>query len=444
MRGTISKYIKDEMNPWVGALYRMHHVPEILVMTEKGTGKSHAMAQIAYKFIEYPWWHVLMFRQRIGELTAPGGAFEIALRYAMHPDNRADFVIDRLNHVIMHKNGGTIRAGALDAKSGWTHYAGNRITLLEYDEVTRIALHAIQETNASARLTVDCPLDDVWILYFGNPDWGETYDWLMDEIVNPCRKDGNNSERMFVQVKMEDNKFLKDPAKYRARLYRQFEPWRAKQLGDGSVDEVPGATAINVDKILMVEREDPRALDIRASARAWDWAKTQGRGDYTSGGRLDRLANRYIIRPMVRGRWDKTNVEIQMALTAHGDGYGVPIGIESAYHSDMWINSLRNGVLYGYDVRELDSRIVGRQNPDTKVARATAMIAAINHGEFMMEIDEQGGDGWNAVLKREMRAFGVEKGGHDDQIDSLAYAYNMLNSGGAALLTDWDEDDEWD
>ena len=223
---------------------------------------------------------------------------------------------------------------------------------------------------------------------------------------------------------MEDNIYgLKNPAGYRQQIMESgLEDWRKRQLAEGSLTEVPGDLVIKDENIEIIEPDDPRLVLVDRSGRGWDWAKTQGRGDYTVGARIDRIGGRYIIRDVIRGRWDTTNVELQMAIAAQQDGFGTEIGIESAYNSDMWIKGLKNGVLHGFKVKEMDAKITGRQNPNTKIARAMNLIGAINSGMFMMVRGK-----WNDALIREMRLFGVEKDAPDDQIDGLAYAFKLVS-----------------
>ena len=162
----------------------MHQVPEIGCLHQKGTGKSHGGAQLAFKFIEYPWFHVRMYRQSIKELTAEGGMWGIAAAIAKHPNNKHDFKVDYKNHVITHKNGATITACAVDKQQGWTQYSGLPAVLLLFDEVQDIYEPAIHEITANARLPLECPLENPMFRYFGNPKWGQTYDWFIGHFVD--------------------------------------------------------------------------------------------------------------------------------------------------------------------------------------------------------------------------------------------------------------------
>lgn len=148
--------------------------------------------------------------------------------------------------------------------------------------------------------------------------------------------------------------------------------------------------------------------------RGWDFASTEGGGDFTAGPKLGRLPNgQYVIGDMVRGQWGPERRDKALENTAALDGRQVRISIpqDPGQAGKTQVLYLTRG-MPGY-------RMVSSPESGDKVVRAEPFAAQVNVGNVMMLRGA-----WNKPLIDEMRSF--PNGKHDDQIDGLSRAFAEL------------------
>lgn len=157
--------------------------------------------------------------------------------------------------------------------------------------------------------------------------------------------------------------------------------------------------------------------DTARVCRAWDYAASQPRPgsdpDYTVGAKVAHDGTRTFVLDIERGRWSPDRVLDLTAATAARDGQRCDILVEEEFGAagKILIAQLQQR-LSGFNVRP--ASVSGG-----KMARAYHFAAALNAGRVMLlEAD------WNSELLLELEDF--PEGGHDDQVDALAHAYNHL------------------
>lgn len=158
---------------------------------------------------------------------------------------------------------------------------------------------------------------------------------------------------------------------------------------------------------------DAKILD---SVRYWDLAASVGPdADHTAGVRIDRTAEGYFIRDVVRGRWEPTERDRIIFQTARMDGQKTIQHVE------------QEGGSAGKDVAQYLARQIGYQGniathstvQGDKTLRSHAAASAAGTGLFTMLRAP-----WNLDFISELVVF--PNGSHDDQVDGLSGAFNRL------------------
>lgn len=164
---------------------------------------------------------------------------------------------------------------------------------------------------------------------------------------------------------------------------------------------------------LKVEGAAPAGLTL---CRGWDLAATEQGGDYTAGARIGKAPDGlWWITDVARGQWGPDEVERQLLLTSALDGRG----------SRLWLpqDPGQAGKKQASHLTRLLAGYVVKAEPVTgdKQTRAAAFAAQVNAGNVRMVRGE-----WNKAFVEELRSFPVGK--HDDQVDAVASAFNLLNA----------------
>lgn len=216
-------------------------------------------------------------------------------------------------------------------------------------------------------------------------------------------------------------------AMHTAPMLRQME--RASPLvfaGQYQQRPSPASGAIfKPDQLIYINNSDLLTIPIKRSTRGWDFASTDGGGDWTRGIRLDETEDgRIIIRDVQGKQGGPDDVEKLVKESAAMDGKEVRVAIpkEAGPAGAAWALSFARQ-LHGYIV-EASPELGSKSN------RASPFAAQVNIGNVMMVRAP-----WNAELVNEMRMF--PNGKFDDQIDAMSRAYNdlVVDQTGAAFFS---------
>ncbi len=148
--------------------------------------------------------------------------------------------------------------------------------------------------------------------------------------------------------------------------------------------------------------------------RGWDFASTEGGGDWTAGARIGRCSDgRFIVANVRRAQYGPDKRDTFLKNTTIEDGKRVkqdlPQDPGQAGKSQIvgWVK-----MLVGYPV------LFGPESGD-KETRAEGFAAQVNIGNvYLLRGD------WNAAYKEELRGFPNAK--WDDQVDASSRAFNRL------------------
>lgn len=148
--------------------------------------------------------------------------------------------------------------------------------------------------------------------------------------------------------------------------------------------------------------------------RGWDFAATDGGGDYSAGALLGKLSDgRFVIADMVHGQMGADARDSILKNTAAKDGARVRISIPQDPGQAGKTQAL-------YLTRQLAGfSVSATPESGNKVVRAEPLAAQVNVGNVLMLRGA-----WNRGLIEEMRLF--PNGKHDDRIDALSRAFAEL------------------
>jgi predicted phage terminase large subunit-like protein len=157
--------------------------------------------------------------------------------------------------------------------------------------------------------------------------------------------------------------------------------------------------------------------------RSWDLAvSTKTSGDYTAGALVGFCDDgRLVIADIVRGRWEWPDAVRVIANTARGDGYGVVQGIECVGAQTGMLQTLER------EPTLIDLPFTPVQVDKDKITRAMSWLARAEQGKV-----ELVRGAWNAAFLDEVCAFPETV--HDDQVDAVSGAVQMLATSGPLLL----------
>ena len=157
--------------------------------------------------------------------------------------------------------------------------------------------------------------------------------------------------------------------------------------------------------------------------RGWDFASTEGDGDFTAGVKIGKLKDgRFVIADVVRGQWGPDDRDRALKATASADGYqckqGIPQDPGQAGKSQIQ-----------YLTKELQGfRVVSSPESGEKSTRAEPVASQVNVGNVVLLRGE-----WNQKFKDELRSF--PNGMYDDQVDALSRGFNELIGKGGFKIT---------
>ena len=147
--------------------------------------------------------------------------------------------------------------------------------------------------------------------------------------------------------------------------------------------------------------------------RAWDFAGTEGDGDWTAGIRLSESGGIYYVEHVVRFQGGPLDVERTVKSTAQADGPNVPVSMPQDPGQAGKSQARRMvGLLAGH---------AARATPETgsKEVRAAALAAQAEAGNVKLIAGP-----WNEAFLDEVSMFPA--GAHDDQVDAASRAFHAL------------------
>jgi len=411
-----------------------------------GGGKTFALLLENIRHIGNPDFGSVIFRQSLKQVKNEGGLLDESSK--LYP--YLDASINMTDLYWKFKSGATVSFGYLEQDKDVFNWQGAQIPLICFDELTHFSKRQFfymlsrnrstcgvkpyvrATTNPDKKSWVRSFID--WWIYpkhhplagFANPDRSgviryfvvdnDTVVWADSPTQLPKHMREFAKSFTFISAKLQDNKILmgKDPG-YLANLKALSRVERAKLL-DGNWDAEESAGELFKKEWFPILSQAP--LKFTKVVRYWDRAASESEtADWTVGLKLGQMPDgRVVIIDMVRFRGSPAKVETAIKNTATQDNKTVAIGLEQdpgqAGKSEAEALAKK---LYGYNVQLFPAT-------KDKITRSLPASAQAELGNILV-VEAP----WNDDLFQELEAF--PDGAHDDIVDTLSGAFNMLTSG---------------
>lgn len=174
--------------------------------------------------------------------------------------------------------------------------------------------------------------------------------------------------------------------------------------------------------------------------RSWDFAATQGGGDFTTGTKMGRkgLSRQAFVFNIISKQLSPLKVEELIRATAVADGVECEIILEQEPGSQgaALIEHYKRNVLPEFKV------IAAPAGNKSKFLKAQPFIASAQSGNVFFVDNSNSAEEpeWISMFRKQFGSFSPAQIGHDDQVDTAAMSYNHLFSQEASLLS-WGRED---
>jgi len=373
-------------------------------------GKSYTLLMAALQYVADPDYAALLLRRSYTDLTLHGALMDIADEWLIDTD--AEW--HEKTKSWLFPSGASLTFGYLEHERDKYRYRSSDFVFIGFDELTGFTLS--QYTYLFSRLTrpkgSSLPLQ---MRSASNPgDMG--HEWVKARFIAPSRSDLKEEDRFFVPALLEDNPHI-DQEAYKNSL-RRLDPVTREQLRHGNWDV---SVAGNMFK------REWFSIDINAPSetqvRYWDMAASEPKKnqdpDWTVGVLMSMHNGQYYIKSIVRFQKTPADSEKIIKQTAQIDGVETKIVMEQEPGASgvMAIDQYARDVLQGY-------AFTGIKSTGSKVVRAQPLSAAAENRNVKITKDCQ----WIEDMLYELVAFPT-KGIHDDIVDAMSGAFNILNTG---------------
>jgi predicted phage terminase large subunit-like protein len=226
--------------------------------------------------------------------------------------------------------------------------------------------------------------------------------------------------RVFLPARVRDNPGLNVPEYLKSLSH--LDPTTRAQYMNGDWDAKEPGEMFRREWFTIVDQAPP----VTQTVRYWDLAATEPSDrnrdpDWTVGLKLGRTTdNRWVILDVQRGRWRSKVVESKVGAMAELDGGATRVGMEQepGASGKALIAHYQQQILRRFAFR-------GYAPADSKAIRARPAAAKAEAGLFLLVRGA-----WNAAFLDEAEAFPPDRDqGHDDQVDALSGAFQMLEAG---------------
>lgn len=421
---------------------------EIFYGGAAGGGKSIAVLAGASQFLDVPGYAALVLRRRYRDLALPGALMAISKQWWTNSDARWSGP----DHNWTFPSGAVVQFGYLEHEGDEEQYQSAAFQYIGFDELTHFTEK--QYTYLFNRLRRPDDIErfpelkkvPLRMRGAGNPG-SRGHMWVKKrwgiKMIGGEAVGTNTAERIFIPSKLGDNPYIDKPS-YEKSL-DQLTALTRKQLKDGDWNATSSGGVFDVSAIPITQTL-PERKHWLASVRLWDLAATEPTEaepdpDYTVGLKLIKTrvpppslieeAQRrhfeipappyWIVLDIKRGQKESNGVEKMVAEAAHIDGFHTPICIlqERGGAGKLLPQSYSRHVVPGYTV-------LTHWAQGDKLSRAELVSPMTNKGRVFCYMD-QAGSPWIEAFLDELGVFTGKPGIHDDQVDALSGAYQMLD-----------------
>ncbi len=366
-----------------------------------GGGKTDALLQAALRHVDTPGYAALILRRTFAQLAKADGPVQRAHEWLQG----TPAVWNELKHRWTFPSGATLEFGHLQHDKDKYNYQGAAYQFIGFDELTQFDESHYRYLFSRLRRLQGSPVT-VQVLSASNPG-GRGHEWVKRAFIT------HPETRVFVPAKLADNPHL-DREGYTQSLMR-LSPLEREQLLSGSWDAVADGDFFKREWFPIVDVVPFNTQWVRF----WDMAATttdEGRDPDWTVGALVGLSEqgRWYIKDIKRLRGRPDEVENLIKQTARLDGRQVKVAMEQEPGSSgkVVIDHYRRRVLVGYAFE-------GIRSTGDKATRAAPMASAAEAGNMALV------DGaWVSDFLDEAGAF--PQGSHDDQVDAVSGAFDVL------------------
>ena len=392
--------------------------PEALYGGAAGGGKSIGLLMAAAQYVDIPGYAALILRRSIRDLKMPSGLIDRSQEWFAGSARW-----DSENTTWTFPSGARIVFGYLSNEHDYQRYQGIEFQCICFDELTQFDEKQYRYLFSRLRGPSD-PADPLSrvpkrMRATTNPG-GPGHVWVRRRFIIRWKAwrsgTGPRPTRGFYPARLVDNPHI-DHDDYRQSL-GELAPVERAQLRDGDWDIRPEGRLFDADWFPVIDRLPDTRFDM---VRYWDLAATPdqpGRDpDYTAGALLarDPSDGTYVLVDVIRRKGTPLDIERLIRATAERDGKAVQIAIEEEPGS-------AGKTVIAHFKRALDGyRVRGHRPTGAKVLRAEIVAVQAEAGNLRLLAGR-----WNEAFLDEAQVF--PDGAHDDQIDALAGAHDILSA----------------
>lgn len=401
----------------------------------------------ALRYVYVPGYNAILFRRTFPELQQPEGLIERSRRLCPVYGGR----YNEVKLMWRFPSGAMLVFRSMEGEPDRLKYQSAEYAYIGFDELTSFTEAQYRYLFSRARSTCGVApkiragtnpggVGHEWV----KRRWGP---WLDGKHARPARDakihwfkpegagevecapgDPDGLGRTFIKSTVWDNPYLmeKDPG-YIARL-KALPLVERMQLLEGDWDVMAGAgNVIRREWFEIVQAAPAEARRVRF----WDLAATEKQTakadpDFTAGARVSKAAGVYYIEQVLKAQRSWANVKQLMGQTAALDGRETAIGVEQepgASGKALIAEIMREPTLQGqYMVR-------GYRPIKDKVTRANVWASQAQVGNVKIVNDGS----WDIEgFLNECQMF--PEGVHDDQVDAVSGAVEMLTGRGGPLV----------
>jgi len=444
METDTQKIVPSKYRPQAGpqTLFFSTEADIIIYGGSAGGGKTHALLLEGLWYHDVPGYTGVIFRKNANQVRNPGGLWDASM------DLYLDFHGNARQSVLEwdFPSGSKIKFAHLDQESDKYSWQGSALTYIGFDELTHFSrgqfiymlsrnrsLCGIKpyiratcnpDSESWVRQFIDWWIDEEsgypitersgivrWFIVNGDElIWSDTKEELVEKFPDLPPKSVS-----FIASNIYDNKILldKDPG-YLANL-KALPRYEREQLLSGNWNIRPTSGMFFQRSFFETVHAAPKKTQ---KVRYWDRASTKkteiNDPDYTVGLKLEKDKDGVLyVTDLVRIQDSPLKVQNAIKNTASQDTVSVKIGVEQdpgqagVSEADYLLR-----MLSGYNVKAYKAT-------KDKVTRALPVSSQAEAGNIKI-VEAK----WNEDFFRELENF--PEGSHDDIVDALSGAFNML------------------
>lgn len=411
----LTKYITHQPTAKQRAALLLNHIRDGFYGGAAGGGKSDWLLMEALQYADKPNYSAIIFRRTFKDLALPGALMDRSKDWLTKTDARWDEQEHRWNF----PSGASIIFGYLEHEEDKRRYQSAEFQFIGFDELTQFSETQFKFMFSRLRRLAesDIPLR---VRSASNPG-GPGHEWVKQRfIVEAPERD----DRFFISAKIQDNPHL-DQESYIENL-KETDPMTMGQMLRGDWEAVPEGKKFLREWLMgKIITRPPKLI---RPVRYWDLAasvvsKQKRDPDWTVGTLVGLTARKDIVvvdRQKFRGK--PGDVEERIGLQADVDGRPVKVWIEQEPGS-AGVNTIATyrKLLMGYMVE-------GNRSTGSKEERANPFFSQCQGGNVYVVQGPWINDWFN-----NLEAF-PDKAWHDDDVDSVSGAFEVLNKRGSASI----------